>query len=77
MRYKDNNGRLFKSETPTGLVMELYKTSWQKDNCRNATEWLKGCADRIHEQYDIEIDFNSATTFVNELKRIKLIEEIH
>ncbi len=77
MRYKDNNGRLFKSETPTGLVMELYKTSWQKDNCKDATEWLKGCADRINEQYDIEIDFNSATTFVNELKRIKLIEEIH
>ena len=77
MRFADNNFNIYKSNTKTDLVYELYKSSFAKVRATDVDDWCRQCANRIHEQYDYKIQYDSHDTFVDELIFYKLIMEIN
>jgi hypothetical protein len=77
MRFADNNFNIYRSNTKTDLVNELYKDSFAKVRATDVDDWCKQCAARILEQYDYKIQYDSLETFADELIFYKLIMEIN
>ena len=77
MRFMDNNGNRYASDTKVGLVYELYKRSWAKVHCIDIDEWVAKCEFRIWEQYDIRIEYKTYEDFIDELIRYSLIKEVN
>ena len=68
----------FKANTKNELVEELYATSWiDKTQCVELEEWMRLCAIRIYEGYEVEIVYVNSVDFADELIRFNFIKEIN
>jgi len=73
-----NNNVPYKASTRTELAYELYTTSWlDKTDCMDLHDWMRLCAGRILEGYEIEVAFGNPVAFVDDLIFYNFIKEIN
>ncbi len=77
MRFVDNKGWVYQAKTKMGLVIEIMDTVKNWIPADTVEEFMNGCASRIYNHYDVEIEYKDADTFVDELIKLKIIKEIN
>ena len=77
MRYVDNTKQIYNANNKTDLAEELYKSSWSRVHAISKDDWFASCANRIHEQYGVQVRYYDPVAFVDDLIENNLIMEVH
>lgn len=77
MRFADDNDKVYQSRTKEGLVVELMESASFWVDADTVTDFMHGCATRIVNSMDVDIQYYDAESFVNELIRCNYIREIN
>jgi hypothetical protein len=77
MRFVDDNGWVYQAKTKEGLVVELMESATFWVNADTVADFMHGCATRIVNSMDVDIQYYDAESFVDELIRCDYIREIN
>lgn len=77
MRFVDNKGRYYEAQTKEGLLVEIMDLAKHWLPTDSTEVFMFGCAMRIYKHYDVNITYEDAEEFVDELIRLELIKEIN